>query len=136
MLAASTKQKDFVWSVIPNLKDHTDLKLIYRASRDGWARVDFHRHCDNQGPTIILAKSAVGRICGGFTAVPWTSEEGWKNDNTAFLFSVDSELKFPFVKIGTTSVFHHAAGPSFSGCFNLLNMNNPNANYCYFIGSG
>lgn len=136
MLATSPKQKDFLWSVIPNLKDHTDLKLIYRASRDGWAKEVFHKLCDNQGPTIVMARSSVGRrVSGGFTSVPWTSEGGWKQDQTAFLFSVDSELKFPIV-IKSQAVYHHAHGPYFTGCFCLQNMNLKNESYCYFEGSG
>ena len=136
MLATSPKQKDFLWSVIPNLKDHTDLKLIYRASRDGWAKEVFHKLCDNQGPTIVMVRSSVGRrVSGGFTSVPWTSEGGWKEDQPAFLFSVDSELKFPIVK-NFSAVYHHAHGPSFTNCFNLLNMNVGKTNYCHFKGSG
>ena len=45
--------------------------LCYRASRDGWSAQDFHRHCDNKGPTMTLVK-VVEYIFGGY------SDEGWE----------------------------------------------------------
>ena len=52
-----------------------EFNLIYRASRDGWdARNDFHRLCDEKGPTLTLIKvKETGRICGGYTSVSWSS---------------------------------------------------------------
>ncbi|CAG8474088.1 2315_t:CDS:2 [Acaulospora morrowiae] len=34
-------------------------KLIYRASRDGFKVENFHKNCDNQGPTLVVIKSDV-----------------------------------------------------------------------------
>ena len=47
--------------------------LLYRGSRDGWTASDFHRLCDNQGPTVTLYYTDHGRFCGSFTAVSWKS---------------------------------------------------------------
>ena len=44
--------------------------LCYRASRDGWSAQDFHRHCDNKGPTVVLIK-ANNCIFGGYTDKNW-----------------------------------------------------------------
>ena len=55
----------------------------------------FHHHCDNKGPTLVVAKSKAdaenpsGRIFGGFTFANWSrvvqeKREGSPND---FLFS-------------------------------------------------
>ena len=46
--------------------------LCYRASRDGWSAKDFHKHCDNKGPTVILVK-ANDCIFGGYTDQHWQS---------------------------------------------------------------
>ena len=70
-LLTTQKQKDFVKSMIPNLNDKTSIKLIHRGSTDGGTPTDFHRNCDNKGPTIILAKSLEGRVFGGYTSVAW-----------------------------------------------------------------
>ena len=44
--------------------------LCYRASRDGWSAQDFHSHCDNKGPTVVLVK-ANDCIFGGYTDQDW-----------------------------------------------------------------
>jgi hypothetical protein len=44
--------------------------LCYRASQDGWRAQDFHRHCDNKGPTVVLVK-ANSCIFGGYTDQNW-----------------------------------------------------------------
>ena len=46
--------------------------LCYRASRDGWSVQDFHKHCDNKGPTVVLVK-ANDCIFGGYTDQNWES---------------------------------------------------------------
>ena len=48
--------------------------LLFRASADGMSRDDFHRCCDNKGPTLVIAKSET-YIFGGFTSKPWASRE-------------------------------------------------------------
>lgn len=39
--------------------------LLYRATRDGFDAKDFHRVCDNQGPTITILRSKQRRLFGG-----------------------------------------------------------------------
>ena len=48
-------------------------RLLFRASRDGFAASMFHFQCDNEGPTVTVVKSG-GNIFGGFTEKPWASE--------------------------------------------------------------
>ena len=47
------------------------LRLLYRASRDGFAAECFHSRCDNNGPTVTIVKSGE-YIFGGFTEKSWT----------------------------------------------------------------
>ena len=47
-------------------------RLLYRASRDGFAAAAFHSKCDNKGPTVTVVKSG-NNIFGGFTEVSWSS---------------------------------------------------------------
>ncbi len=50
--------------------------LRYRASRDGWMYVDFHRMSDGRGPTVTLFKIKDNQQCvGGFTSASWSSPE-------------------------------------------------------------
>ena len=56
--------------------------LCYRASRDGWSAQDFHKHCDNKGPTVVLVK-ANDCIFGGYTDQNW---EGMKDMMNTLIF--------------------------------------------------
>ena len=99
ILVTTQKGNDFVKSAIPDLKPTSVMKLLYRGSKDGWAARDFHRLCDNRGPTVTVVKSSAGRISGGFTTLSWTSNNsGYKSDANALVFSVDEEVMFPCIK--------------------------------------
>ena len=50
-----------------------EYRLLFRASRDGFAASTFHFQCDNEGPTVAVVKSG-GNIFGGFTEKPWASK--------------------------------------------------------------
>ena len=45
-------------------------KLLYRASRNGWAASNFHSCCDNKGPTVTVMRSG-NYIFGGYTEHEW-----------------------------------------------------------------
>ena len=76
--------KDFEESVILTNQNHRSMlkgwlpsqdgkwRLLFRASRDGFAAAAFHSKCDNKGPTVTIVKSG-SNIFGGFTEVSWTS---------------------------------------------------------------
>ena len=53
------------------LKTTSD-KLLYRASRNGWAAANFHSCCDNKGPTVTVVKSG-NYIFGGYAEHQWES---------------------------------------------------------------
>ena len=53
------------WTII-----NDSVKLLYRASRDGWAASNFHSCCDSKGPTVTVIKSG-NYIFGGFTDQSW-----------------------------------------------------------------
>jgi hypothetical protein len=60
--------------------------LLYKASRDGWTPQKFHQLCDNKGATYTRVTLADGRVIGAYTSVSWTSNPGYVNDSTAFLY--------------------------------------------------
>ena len=52
--------------------------MIYTASNKEINAEDFHKNCDNQGPTLIIIKalSSQGeRIYGGYTDISWQSPD-------------------------------------------------------------
>ena len=94
--------------------------LIYKASWDGFDGAAFHRRCDNQGPTMTIIRSNNNYLFGGYTAIPWTSNHAWKQDTTAFLFTLTNPHPIPPTKYlidaakSNHAVYHHATcGPTF-----------------------
>ena len=70
-------------------------QLLYRATKDGDKEKDFHRLCDNKGPTIILGKTPGGYIFGGYTNVKWrTSNFSNFPNSEAFVFSLNQKKNF------------------------------------------
>jgi len=108
--------------------------LLWRGSRDGFSITEFHRLCDGKANTvtIINIKNTKGEfIFGGFTSIPWSSDGGYKEDSTAFLFSLtnpsNTPLKFE-VKSKELAVYHSSRyGPVF-GDSDLVVSNFSNKN--------
>jgi hypothetical protein len=74
--------------------------LLWRGSRDGYLKADFHRQCDGHANTVVVIKDTGDNIFGAFTPVEWEARE-WngvdgegnncvKSDPTlqSFLFSL------------------------------------------------
>ena len=58
---------------LPSELQDGEWRLLFRASRDGFAAKAFHSRCDNKGPTVVIVNSNQ-YIFGGFTEVSWTSK--------------------------------------------------------------
>jgi hypothetical protein len=54
-----------------DLTGHSDWKLLYRASRDGFNSSVFHFKCDGYTPTLTLIYSEYESIIGGYTTASW-----------------------------------------------------------------
>ncbi len=87
----SKEQSSYVVGIIPDVIPSTKLKLIYRATENGWYQADFRALCEGKAPTVVLAKTDKGRICGGYTSLKW--EDGnFREDPKQVAFSVDKQL--------------------------------------------
>ena len=73
-------------------------RLLFRASRDGYAASVFHSKCDNKGPTVTVVKSR-GNIFGGFT------EESWTNQSGMFFIRFDVPIARHQLRVGFTKDF-------------------------------
>ena len=71
-ILADEKQQNLLLSWLPPHGDvrRRRLRLLFRASRDGFAANTFHDKCDNKGPTIVLVQSG-NYVFGGFTEKSW-----------------------------------------------------------------
>lgn len=86
---------------------------LYRASIHDWTCKAFHEKCDNIGPTITLFTSQSGKRFGGFTRKKWDSVSEEKEDDKAFLFSIDQQKAFPVQNSKYAIFCKDDRGPSF-----------------------
>eukprot|EP00439_Symbiodinium_sp_Y106_P021398 s3747_g2.t1 len=70
----------------PSSDRQVALKLLFRASRDGFNMQGYHQKCDAQGPTVVVARSAGGHLFGGYTETAWDSSNSYKACQESFLF--------------------------------------------------
>ena len=71
-LSKIIKNEDHGFTVMSWLPPCASCTLLFRARIDGKTAADFHRCCDNKGPTLIVIQSGV-YIFGGYTSKSWTS---------------------------------------------------------------
>ncbi len=97
-------------------------ELIYKATWDGIRGQDFHRCCDNKGPTMTIIQSKNDNyLFGGYTEVSWTCDGKYKTDPAAFLFTLTNPHDIPPTKFlrnpqEINSVGHNETiGPYFGG---------------------
>ena len=71
---------------------------LFVSSRDGASFREFMRRVRGRGPTIVVAKTAAGKIVGGYAPDAWTGRKAASPDDKAsraFLFSVDTQRRAP-----------------------------------------
>ena len=97
-------------------KKQIKFELIFRMSDNGTKSGDFHKYCDNQGPTLILVKTTKNRIFGGFTPLNWNNNGLDITDNSkqTFIFSVNLKKKFDMIDEKKASIYCSGnEGPDF-----------------------
>ena len=82
------------------------IRLLYRASRDGDISKTFHKLCDNKQNVLIIIKSDIGYIFGGYSKIGFKTSKNWdgEKDNLSFLFSIDLKRIYPAIKDKNTII--------------------------------
>ena len=115
-------------------------KLLYRASRDGFATQDFHSKCDGFSNTLTIIKSTSGNIFGGFVEKAWDSSSEWVTDPKAYIFSLINLDNRPFKAFcsnnGENAIYCGSTyGPTFGGGHDICIESNSHMNqssHCNF----
>ena len=100
-------------------KNEIKYDLIYKMSKDGSTAKDFHKCCDNKGPTLTIIKTTGNQIIGGFTSLEWKSLDSNHcelEDKTrrTFIFSLNLMKKFEMFSNQKTAIYSYEKyGPSF-----------------------
>jgi hypothetical protein len=67
-------------------------KLLYKATTNGWNVTNFHKLCDNKGPTITIAILQDGRFIGAYSPISWGEVDNqYINNANTFLFDNDKK---------------------------------------------
>ena len=98
-------------------KNKIKFELIFQMSKDGSNSEDFHKLCDNKGPTLVLIKTTKNRIFGGFTPLNWNKDKGSAYDKLkqTFIFSLNLMKKYNMIDNQKEAIICNTSGPIF-GC--------------------
>lgn len=99
-------------------------KCLYRDTRDGRDAQSFHQLCDNQGPTLVLVRSANGYVFGGAAMTSWVAEAGWVNSPANFIFTLTNPhniapTKFSCTDPATAMACNTGSGPIFGAGYDI-----------------
>ena len=114
-------------------KKEIKFELIFKMSENGNQSEDFHKLCDNQGPTLTLIKATNNKIFGGFTPLNWKNKGFWIRDlnNQTFLFSLDLKKKYKSINENSNGIFcFDIYGPNFGGSGFWLKQNMKKGETC------
>jgi len=113
-------EKDMLYKEIENKmnKKIKGINKLYQATKDGGDPINFHLKCDNIPNTLVLIKSEGNRRFGGFTLIPWKSEERYvykqDSENKTFVFSLDNKKIYYLKSIKENAIYHNKdSGPCF-----------------------
>ena len=140
------KKQNYIinWIKEKTKKDMIKFDLIFTMSKNGNKSADFHRHCDNKGPTLTLIKTTKNQIFGGFTPLNWNKDNGKRiidPSNQTFIFSLDLFKKFDMIDKTKDAIYYDSdCGPDFGNCDILLKSNMKEGKccaneYCNFLSN-
>ena len=134
--------QDACMKLIEWIGNESKFELLYRASRDGFSCQDFHRLCDNKGPTVVVLRNEFDKIIGGYSPCDWdgnvTYDYTYMQDlsNTSFLFSLTLGIKYK-IKTNNYAISNSANhGPKYGGGHDLEIVSNCNINKNQYSGLG
>ena len=92
------------------------LDLLYKATIDSDKASAFHNKCDSASNTLVLIQIGNGRRFGGYTSCSWKGESLEKQDDNAFIFSLDKMKIFDIIPGEDAIGCYPRYGPVFLGC--------------------
>ena len=109
-------------------KSIKDIKLLYRASKDGDGK-EFHTKCDGKQNTVTFVKTVNNRKFGGFANREWNSNNICYQDQNAFLFSIDNNESYSIDirnknNLSTNNLFYKDEKKNQSNVFNNVGIEN------------
>ena len=92
------------------------LNLLYKATADSDSAMAFHQRCDRAESSLVLIETNKGKRFGGFTSTNWRGDCIDKEDDDAFIFSLDLMKTYDIIKGENAIGCYPTFGPIFMGC--------------------
>ena len=96
--------------------DKVIFNLIYKATENSDKAQIFHEKCDQAKNTLVLIETLENRRFGGFTTCSWSGNQIEKNDENAFIFSLDKMKIYDIVPGQPAIACYPNFGPIFLNC--------------------
>jgi hypothetical protein len=109
--------------------------LLYRRSRDGANAYTFHNLSDNQGPTVVLFKTAYGTVFGGYNGISWNGNlYNYAGSDGNFLFNLTTGNKANSGSYDPGEATYNAPyyGPTFGGGHDIYMSDDMSYGYIAF----
>jgi hypothetical protein len=95
IIVKNSKDLEFLKSCFP-ISGRSD--LVYRGTRDGFKGEDFHKKIGGKGFLLMIFKTTLGKVFGGYTQVAWPIDTKDLKDDNAFMYSITHKEKYPIKK--------------------------------------
>lgn len=93
------------------------LRLTYDANKQGWSAGDFHKAVDRQGGALLVCKTRLGIVAGGYNPKGWVGYGEARGSIAAFLFRKNLDGSFTKLRkvggAGLAQLDNPESGPSF-----------------------
>ena len=119
------KTKEELGFLLNKINPYAKIKidLIYKATVDSDKASIFHQKCDFASRTLVLVETVDNRRFGGYTTKSWSGENIQKDDENAFIFSLDNKRIYDIIPGKPAIACYPSYGPIFLDCQIQINNN-------------
>ena len=112
----NNEEIEFLSKKIGENSDKVIFNLIYKATENSDKAQVFHERCDQAKNNLVLIETSENRRFGGFTTCDWSGNQIEKNDENAFVFSLDKMKIYDIVPGQPAIACYPNYGPIFLNC--------------------
>ena len=119
----SSNEEEMLLNKINKHGNKIKMNLLYKATVDSDRAEIFHQKCDQAQRTLVLIETIDEKRFGGYTTQSWGGDGIDKNDDEAFVFSLDKLQIYNIISGQPAIGCYPKYGPVFLGCQIKINDN-------------